>query len=150
MRNISPSCTKQQSSILRTVRYCAVQLWKPPRGLAGQGLIPPLTTTLVAFCPGYRQVLMELSRRKWPTLELGPLQNWRKRDIVEAFLKRSLTRRRLSAGDRQDARGKRLPGSAATFITGMDTMGGDDEPTAQDTSPGLVLFPSMIEKILSK
>ncbi|CAM9446758.1 unnamed protein product, partial [Ectocarpus sp. 12 AP-2014] len=38
-----------------------------------------------------RKVLMELSRRKWPTLELGPLQTWRKRDIVEAFLRRSLS-----------------------------------------------------------
>lgn len=83
-------------------------------------------------------------------MELGPLQNWRKRDIVEAFLKRSLTRRSLGAGDHQDARGPRRPGSAVTFLTGVDTMDGDDEPTTQGSSPGLVLFPSMIEKILSK
>lgn len=92
---------------------------------------------------------MELSRRKWPTLELGPLQNWRKRDIVEAFLRRSLLGHRTHTEDHQDPRGTRR-GSAVTFLTGVETLDGGDEPTAQGSPPGLVLFPSMIESILSK
>ena len=108
---------------------------------------------------------MELSRRKWPTLELGPLQTWRKRDIVEAFLRRSLTG--WSTGEEFPLRGKkerqgvrqtRLQGS--TFLTGVDAMDDiaasgvraddGDERTATSSPPGLVLFPSMIESILSK
>lgn len=116
---------------------------------------------------------MELSRRKWPTLELGPLQTWRKRDIVEGFLTRSLTG--WSAGEEFPPRGRKdcqgagqthLQGS--TFLTGVDTIddgttglsagnpaGGVaaddvDEQVERGSRLGLVLFPSMIESILSK
>lgn len=122
------------------------------------------------------KVLMELSRRKWPTLELGPLQTWRKRDIVEAFLKRSLTGRATgeppspftAVGYNQDAVQTQPHGSSTTFITGVDVMDdgaiglsaditaagvsadiGDDS-RERGSALGLVLFPSMIESILSK
>ena len=116
---------------------------------------------------------MELSRRKWPTLELGPLQTWRKRDIVEAFLRRSLTG--WSKGEEfPPTRKKALLGAGKaqlqgpTFLTGVDTMDDSstglsmgvavsavsandgDEQTGSGSPPGLVLFPSMIESILSK
>ncbi|CBJ30460.1 conserved unknown protein [Ectocarpus siliculosus] len=117
-----------------------------------------------------RKVLMELSRRKWPTLELGPLQNWRKRDIVEAFLRRSLsgTRTQDSVPSTANSDCRPKPPHASSeegiFLTGVDmkengtiglgtgtvtssvTPGGSGEP---GSSPGLVLFPSMIESILS-
>lgn len=118
---------------------------------------------------------MELSRRKWPTLELGSLQTWRKRDIVEAFLRRSLTG--WSTGEEFPPRGRKScqgagqaqpQGSTATFLTGVDitddgttglSMGiaasgvpadDGDERIEHGSPPGLVLFPSMIENILSK
>ncbi|CAM9179945.1 unnamed protein product [Ectocarpus fasciculatus] len=116
-----------------------------------------------------RKVLMELSRRKWPTLELGPLQTWRKRDIVEAFLRRSFSGRRTqeSVPSTANSEGRtKTPHSSeeGIFLTGVDmtengtiglgtgtvtssvTPGGSRK---QDSSPGLVLFPSMIESILS-
>ncbi|CAM9511324.1 unnamed protein product, partial [Ectocarpus sp. 13 AM-2016] len=117
-----------------------------------------------------RKVLMELSRRKWPTLEVGPLQTWRKRDIVEAFLRRSLSGTRTQASipstANSDCRPKPPHASSkeGIFLTGVDmkengtiglgtgtvtsnvTPGGSGERGA---SPGLVLFPSMIESILS-
>lgn len=116
---------------------------------------------------------MELSRRKWPTLELGPLQTWRKRDIVEAFLRRSLTG--WSTGEEFPPEGRKAGQGAgqtqlegSTFLTGVDTMDdgatslsmgvvasgvpadGGEERTERGSPPGLVLFPSMIENIISK
>lgn len=119
---------------------------------------------------------MELSRRKWPTLEVGPLQTWRKRDIVEAFLKRSLEKRStgeaspLTAAEYNQDAGQTQPrGSSTTFITGVDVMDnatvsvsaetaatgvpadvGDGSRQRGSSPTGLVLFPSMIESILSK
>lgn len=113
---------------------------------------------------------MELSRRKWPTLELGPLQTWRKRDIVEAFLRRSLsgTRTQESVPSTANSEGRKKTqhrSEDGIFLTGVDmtengtvglgtgtvtssvTPGGSRE---QGSPPGLVLFPSMIESILSK
>lgn len=117
-----------------------------------------------ASLTGFRKVLMELSRRKWPTLEVGPLQTWRKRDIVEAFLKRSFTGRTIgepsplrAAEYNQDAAQTQSQGSSATFITGVDVMEDGasvavnvgDDLGQRNSAPGLVLFPSMIESILS-
>lgn len=118
---------------------------------------------------------MELSRRKWSTLELGPLQTWRKRDIVEAFLKRSLAGRitgepsSLMAAEYHQGAGKtQRQGSPTTFLTGLEAMNDGAIGLATDTAasglsadvgddsrqrgsaPGFVLFPSMIESILSK
>lgn len=115
---------------------------------------------------------MELSRRKWPTLDIGPLETWRKRDILEAFLKLSLARR--NTGEPPPLANDPLPlangGSdtqmqqtqkgqeSSTFLTGVDVT--DDRGTtfaADDSNAGrvglgggggLVLFPSMIESIL--
>lgn len=114
---------------------------------------------------------MELSRRKWPTLEVGPLETWRKRDIVEAFLKRSLAWRRAGAppsprvNEGRDA--ETQPHGSVTFLTGVDFVddgsigfagetGGVSSTQAADggfktcRAPGLALFPSMIESILSR
>lgn len=115
---------------------------------------------------------MELSRRKWPTLELGPLQTWRKRDIVEAFLRRSFSARstgeELPPGSRKGCEGAGQTGSAATFLTGVDIpddgttgfstgfavsgvpLDGGDKLMEGGSPPGLVLFPSMIDSIVSK
>lgn len=122
-------------------------------------------------------MLLELQRRKWPTLEVGPLATWRKRDIVEAFLRRSLTRGRrsqtpASEEDRDAAAGGN---SSRTFLTGIDacadeasTLPGSGALESEDRegidwsregswlgykSMGrrqLVLFPSMIEKIVKR
>lgn len=116
---------------------------------------------------------MELQRRKWPTLEVGPLETWRKRDIIEAFLKRSLAG--ASDGSLPAANGGRdveTQQGSLTFLTDVDlvdggTTGGlwsEITGVASDTGtnatvgggfkrrsePGLVLFPSMIESILSR
>lgn len=153
------------------------------------------------------QVLMELQRRKWPTLEVGPLEGWRKRDIVEAFLKRSLTgtsEPTESSALRPTNVNSATPGSSGgdggataqiskTFLTGVDfvvdagitgnTMhlhsrgeaqcgdcggggGGGEGGEGGDADggsgkipggyfkicdkPGLVLFPSMVERIVSR
>lgn len=107
---------------------------------------------------------MELSRRKWPTLDIGPLETWRKRDILEAFLKLSLARR--STGEppplANDGSGAQIQQQqkgqeSATFLTGVDVT--EDRGTTFATEDsnagrvglgggGLVLFPSMIESIL--
>lgn len=112
---------------------------------------------------------MELSRRKWPRLEVGPLETWRKRDIVEAFLKRSLVGR--NTGQRYSAENDRgvemQQQRPMTFLTGVDVVDdggigvGDASFSATgdmqaDGRPGvcgrqgLVLFQSMIESILSR
>ncbi|CAM9102993.1 unnamed protein product, partial [Hapterophycus canaliculatus] len=125
-----------------------------------------------------RKVLMELCRRKWPTLELGPLQTWRKRDILEEFLRRSLaggsTGEPTSATASRNGSGlsTQQHGAPATFLTGVEMMADGTIGLAADTvasgvsldgcggsgggghrntgaPPGLVLFPSMIESILS-
>lgn len=105
---------------------------------------------------------MELSRRKWPTLDIGPLETWRKRDIVEAFLKRSLVGRSTgeltslaneSSGTQRQQ--QQQQGSAA-FLTGVDVTddrgisfsADSDAGRASLAVGGLVLFPSMIESIL--
>lgn len=127
-----------------------------------------------------RKVLMELCRRKWPTLELGPLQTWRKRDILEEFLRRSLAGRSAaeSAPTPADCTGSGLStkqhGEAATFLTGVEMMadgtlgltadsvggivsadgggggGGGGGHRRRGAPLGLVLYPSMIESILSR
>lgn len=128
---------------------------------------------------------MELQRRKWPTLEVGPLEAWRKRDIVEAFLKRSLAGRRRSGGQppldswNKDGKASETAGQESkTFLTGVDfflaeegmagcssslsddagageagitgEMGPAAERLAPRVEPRLVLFPSMIESIISR
>lgn len=104
---------------------------------------------------------MELSRRKWPTLDIGPLETWRKRDILEAFLKRSLAGRSTGEpptleNDGSDTQMQQERRKSATFLTGVDvtndrgiTFAADsDASTVRLGSGGLVLFPSMIESIL--
>lgn len=116
---------------------------------------------------------MELQRRKWPTLEVGPLETWRKRDIIEAFLKRSLAG--AGAGDPPSANSGRdieTQQESLTFLTDVDivdggTTGGlwsEITGVASDagsnatagggfrmrSAPGLILFPSMVESILSR
>lgn len=111
---------------------------------------------------------MELTRRKWPTLEVGPLDTWRKRDIVEAFLKRSLGRRNGEPAPPVDD--GEFPqvwqNTSATFLTGVDLVNDGGIGFAADATAcagqagsggtrrcppvGLVLFPSMVESILSR
>lgn len=116
---------------------------------------------------------MELQRRKWPTLEVGPLETWRKRDIIESFLKRSLAG--ASAGEppaTTDDRDVETQQGSVTFLTDVDIVDGgrtgglwsEITGVASDMgsnatmggglnmrgAPGLVLFPSMIESILSR
>lgn len=112
---------------------------------------------------------MELQRRKWPTLEVGPLETWRKSDIIEAFLKRSLRARPTVQRVLQS--GSRAPASvndSSTFLTGLesvvedgptgnerDTLGKEGIEMAENAfkpSVGsrLVLFPSMIQAITSR
>lgn len=98
------------------------------------------------------QVLMELSRRRWPVLDVSPLQDWRKRDIVEAFSRRSIVGRRSSWGEEappSDATwGSKMMRRMPTFLTGMNFE--EDAASEYTLKPGLVLFPSMVERILSK
>lgn len=110
---------------------------------------------------------MELSRRKWPTLEVGPLERWRKRDIVEAYLKRSVVGRNI--GESQVNDGRRIDTKEAgsvVFLTGLDLLSDDTIGIADGVAagsaqsgghrlrnwgtPGLALFPSMVEGILSR
>lgn len=123
---------------------------------------------------------MELQRRKWPTLEVGPLEVWRKRDIVEAFLKRSLAGQCSPAGPPPSGIGGGgrgtgiLPTTSTTFLTAVDFAskegaledpwslnngggaagGGDGRTTGGKFSmwgeTGLVLFPSMVESIVCR
>lgn len=111
---------------------------------------------------------MELSRRKWPRLELGPLETWRKRDVVEAYLKRSLKRQTCPNGGLPrptscDDRGAGADTKAyglATFLTGVDFVdekkigiaetGSDPSKIPSGDRPGLMLFPSMVQSIISR
>lgn len=134
------------------------------------------SVSLLYYLPDGK-VLMELQRRKWPTLEVGPLEEWRKRDIVQAFLKRSLMGRCAEAlapptNNASDGPSIDMPQCATTFLTGMDFQeralgsvssvtdgsrtGGGSVATVPEGKfrlwgePGLVLFPSMIERIVSR
>lgn len=120
---------------------------------------------------------MELQRRKWPTLEVGPLEEWRKRDIVQAFLKRSMTGRFTEEplsppNNTGDVAGIGIAQSSSTFLTGIDFLEGAPGSSSFVTGggpagggiggrvpggtfrlwrePGLVLFPSMVERIVSR
>ncbi|CAM9111400.1 unnamed protein product, partial [Laminaria digitata] len=113
-------------------------------------------------------VLMELSRRKWPTLDIGPLETWRKRDILEAFLKRSLSGRSTgepppplendgSNPQTQQQQQQQQQQGSGTFLTGVDVTDDRGITFAADSDTGrvglggdggLVLFPSMVESIL--
>lgn len=109
---------------------------------------------------------MELSRRKWPTLDIGPLETWRKRDILEAFLNLSLARRSTGeppplandGSDTQIQQQQQQQQESATFLTGVDVTDDRSITFAADSDAGrvglgggcggLVLFPSMVESIL--
>lgn len=108
---------------------------------------------------------MELSRRKWPTLDIGPLETWRKRDILEAFLKRSLAGRSTGEpppplendGSNPQTQQQQQQQGSGTFLTGVDVTDDRGITLAADSDAGrvglggdggLVLFPSMVESIL--
>lgn len=119
---------------------------------------------------------MELQRRKWPMLEVGPLEPWRKLDIVEEFLRRSLRgRRSAQVVLSRDGQSSTIRDDSATFLTGVDLFAdetllaaknddiseGNAEAASSEnkvsrgtfpgsTERGLVLFPSMIERIVSR
>lgn len=103
---------------------------------------------------------MELSRRKWPTLDIGPLETWRKRDILEAFLRRSFIGGSTGeppplVNEGSGTQSQQQPGSA-TFLTGVDVADDRGISFATDSDAGrarlgvggLVLFPSMVNSIL--
>ncbi|CAM9980264.1 unnamed protein product, partial [Discosporangium mesarthrocarpum] len=100
-----------------------------------------------------KKVLTELHCRKWSTLEVGQLENWRKRDILEAFLLESaLSGPKGGRGwvggkgveEEENGQTRLSPGEVTTAQPPGEEGSGDARGF-----DGLMLLPSMVDDIVA-